>query len=317
MLPATATLPYEQKLALLREQLAALPGAVVAFSAGVDSTALLHACHEALGDRAVAVTADSPSLPRRELAEAGELAATIGARHVVLETDELARDGYRANESDRCYHCKKELFVTVAARRAEIAPPEWVVVYGAITDDLGDHRPGQAAAEEHGVRAPLVDCGFAKPDVRRYARDAGLSVADKPSFACLSSRVPYGVEIDREVLAQVERAGGEESARIATETGRALLLCWPVNPGSMPWDAECLAAFGGDVLLHVGELEGDGVPPNAQPAGGQTTSAAFQAAVRAAGFERAERVAIPRFPFCFDALTVFKRSATVPNPPDR
>ncbi|MCK5941466.1 MAG: ATP-dependent sacrificial sulfur transferase LarE [Planctomycetes bacterium] len=206
MLPATANLPYEQKLTHLRRQLGSLPGAVVAFSAGVDSTALLHACREALGDRVVAVTADSPSLPRSELQEARELAGAIGVRHVVLETDELARDGYRANAGDRCYHCKKELFVQVAARRAGIAPDDWVVVYGAITDDLGDHRPGQQAAREHGVAAPLVDAGFAKDDVRRYARDAGLSVADKPSFACLSSRVPYGTAIDREMLAQIERA---------------------------------------------------------------------------------------------------------------
>jgi uncharacterized protein len=206
MLPATASLPFEQKLTMLREQLASLPGAVVAFSAGVDSTALLHACRDALGERVVAVTADSPSLPRSELQEAGALATAIGVRHVVLETDELSRDGYRENAGDRCYHCKKELFVTVAERRAEIAPDQWVVVYGAITDDLGDHRPGQVAAAEHGVVAPLVDCGFAKDDVRRYARDVGLSVADKPSFACLSSRVPYGTAIDREMLAQIERA---------------------------------------------------------------------------------------------------------------
>ena len=206
MLPATASLPYEHKLAHLREQLRALPGAVVAFSAGVDSTALLHACCDVLGDRAVAVTADSPSLPRSELQEAQSLAQAIGARHVVLPTDELSRAGYRENAGDRCYHCKKELFVTVAARRAEIAPADWVVVYGAITDDLGDHRPGQVAAAEYAVRAPLLDAGFCKEDVRRYSRDAGLSNADKPSFACLSSRVPYGMAIDRELLAKIERA---------------------------------------------------------------------------------------------------------------
>ncbi len=213
MLPSTARLPYEQKLAHLREQLRALPGAVVAFSAGVDSTALLHACREALGDAVVAVTADSPSLPRGELDEARTLAADIGVRHVVLETDELSRPGYRANAGDRCYHCKKELFVQVAERRGAIAPAAWEVVYGAITDDLGDHRPGQTAAAEHGVRAPLVDAGFCKDDVRRYARGAGLSVADKPSFACLSSRVPYGTAIDRAMLAQIEQAEAAVRAR--------------------------------------------------------------------------------------------------------
>lgn len=206
MLPATASLPYEDKLAHLRTSLRTLRGAVVAFSGGVDSSALLHACHAELGERAVAVTADSPSLPRAELAEANAIATDIGVRHVVLPTAELERPDYRKNAGDRCYHCKKELFVTVAARRAEIAPAEWAVVYGAITDDLGDHRPGQRAAAEHGVLAPLVDSGFAKTDVRRYSRDVGLRTADKPSFACLSSRVPHGTPIDLAVLARIETA---------------------------------------------------------------------------------------------------------------
>ena len=206
MLPATASLPYEQKLALLREQLGALPGVIVAFSAGVDSTALLHVSHAVLGERAVAVTADSPSLPRSELQQARALAGSIGARHIVLPTDELSRDGYRENAGDRCYHCKKELFVKVAEQRNDIAPPDWLVVYGAITDDLGDHRPGQVAAAEHGVLAPLLDAGFSKLDVRRYSGEAGLETADKPSVACLSSRVPYGTAIDRAMLAQIERA---------------------------------------------------------------------------------------------------------------
>jgi pyridinium-3,5-biscarboxylic acid mononucleotide sulfurtransferase len=206
MLPRTASLPHADKVACLHDRLAALPGAVVAFSAGVDSTALLHACRAALGDRVVAVTADSPSLPRAELVEAEALAREIGVRHVVLPTDELAVEGYRQNRGDRCYFCKKELFVTVAKRRGEVAPAEWPVVYGAIVDDLSDHRPGQRAAAEHGVVAPLVDAGMSKDDVRRYSRAVGLRTADKPSFACLSSRVPYGTPIDREVLSRIERA---------------------------------------------------------------------------------------------------------------
>ena len=143
---------------------------------------------------------------RLRLREAAALALEIGVRHVVLPTDELSRAGYRENAGDRCYHCKKELFVTVAERRADIAPAEWPVVYGAITDDLGDHRPGQEAAREHQVLAPLLSAGFSKDDVRRYSRDAGLANAEKPSFACLSSRVPYGTAIDRELLGQIERA---------------------------------------------------------------------------------------------------------------
>ncbi|MGC6487018.1 MAG: ATP-dependent sacrificial sulfur transferase LarE [Planctomycetota bacterium] len=213
MASGSAPRSYEQKVAQLRAELEQLPGAVVAFSGGVDSTVLLHACRRALGDRVVAVTADSPSLPRQELQEARELAACVGARHVELRTDELARDGYRANAGDRCYHCKKELFVRVAERREEIAPAGWSVVYGAITDDLGDHRPGHRAAAEHDVRAPLVDAGLGKDDVRRYAREAGLAVAEKPSFACLSSRVPYGEPIDRAVLGQIEQAEAALRAR--------------------------------------------------------------------------------------------------------
>jgi uncharacterized protein len=208
MLPATHSLPYDQKALHLRDQLAALHGAVVAFSGGVDSTALLHACAAALGERCVAVTADSPSLPRAELAEAEALAREIGVRHVVLPTHELDRPGYRANAGDRCFHCKNELFVTVAQQRSAIAPADWAVVYGAITDDLGDHRPGQKAAAEHGVLAPLVDAGLGKQDVRRYSREHGLRTADKQSFACLSSRVPYGTPIDAAVLQRIERAEG-------------------------------------------------------------------------------------------------------------
>ncbi|MBL8725767.1 MAG: ATP-dependent sacrificial sulfur transferase LarE [Planctomycetes bacterium] len=206
MLPTAADSAHAAKCQRLHAALQALPGAVVAFSGGVDSTALLHACRAVLGDRTVAVTADSPSLPRAELAEARQLAAQIGVRHVVLPTHELERPEYRANAGDRCYHCKRELFLTVAAQRTAIAPAEWPVLYGLIHDDLADHRPGQRAAAEHGVLGPLADAGFTKADVRRYCRTAGLPNADKPSLACLASRVPFGTPVDAAVLARIEAA---------------------------------------------------------------------------------------------------------------
>ncbi|MEC7584836.1 MAG: ATP-dependent sacrificial sulfur transferase LarE [Planctomycetota bacterium] len=203
----TSTLPsYHAKLRELRRRLGELPGAVVAFSGGVDSSMLLHACREALGDAVVAVTADSPSLPRAELDEARQLATGMEVRHVVLPTHELERPDYQRNGSDRCYHCKQELFVTVAERRQEVGPDDWPVLYGAIVDDLGEHRPGQKAAAEHGVLAPLVDSEFAKEDVRRYSREVGLPTADKQSFACLSSRVMHGTPIDAALLGRLERA---------------------------------------------------------------------------------------------------------------
>ncbi|MEM7201587.1 MAG: ATP-dependent sacrificial sulfur transferase LarE [Planctomycetota bacterium] len=197
---------YDSRVAALRARLEGLPGAVVAFSGGVDSTALLHACIAALGDRVLAVTADSPSLPRRELAEAKALATQLGARHLVLTTDELGREGYRRNGSDRCYFCKTELFAAIAGRLRELENGRWPVLYGAIVDDLGDHRPGARAAQEHGVLGPLAEVGLGKADVRRYSAAAGLPTADKPALACLASRVPYGTSIDQSLLARVEAA---------------------------------------------------------------------------------------------------------------
>jgi uncharacterized protein len=176
----------------------------VAFSGGVDSTVLLHAAHAALGERATAVIADSPSLPRAELAEARAAAAAIGAPLVEIATTELDDERYRANAGDRCYFCKHTLFVAMEhwARDHGVAS----LAFGEITDDRLDHRPGARAAGELGVIAPLADAGFTKDDVRRYAREHGLPAADKPASACLASRIPVGTTVTRERLARVEAA---------------------------------------------------------------------------------------------------------------
>jgi uncharacterized protein len=201
----SATLDDATRWAALDARLRSLPGALVAFSGGVDSSMLLHACRAALGDRVLAVTADSPSLPRVELEDARRLAAALGIEHRVLETAELARPGYRENGRDRCYFCKTELFAAIAAELTALAGA-WPVLYGAMADDVGDHRPGARAAAEHGVLAPLLEAGLDKASIRRYSRHHGLPTADKPSFACLASRIPYGTPVSAAVLSQLERA---------------------------------------------------------------------------------------------------------------
>jgi len=180
-------------------------GVLVALSGGVDSAVLLALAIEALGREAVlAVTGASESLSAGDLEDACRVARQLGARHEVLKTSELERSGYRANAGDRCYHCRAELFETLQKLAGSRGIP--FIVYGAITDDLGDFRPGMRAAGEAGVLAPLLDAGMSKEDVRALARQAGLVVRDKPAGACLASRIPVGEPVTAEALLQVGRA---------------------------------------------------------------------------------------------------------------
>ena len=194
---------YEDRLDRLRARLSSLERVAVAFSGGVDSSALLHAARVALGEGAVGVIADSPSLPRSELELARETARAIGARLEVIATDEMEDERYRANSGDRCYFCKSALFRAMEpwARAQGFR----ALAFGEIADDLLDVRPGARAAREFGVVAPLSEAGFTKEDVRRYAREAGLEVFDKPASACLASRLPVGTVVTRERLARIER----------------------------------------------------------------------------------------------------------------
>lgn len=205
-LPDAATPSWAPRLAHLRRLLRDLGRVVVAWSGGVDSAVLLKVAAEELGDGVVALTAVSASYPPWELAEARSLAAAMGVRMIEVATHELDRPGYRANAGDRCYHCKAELF-DVARLEAE-ALAFGALCYGAIPDDLGDHRPGMRAAAERSVRAPLIEAGLSKRDVRAVARALGLPVWDKPASACLASRFPDGTEVTAERLGQVAACEG-------------------------------------------------------------------------------------------------------------
>ncbi len=194
----------------LAECFAARPGFLIAYSGGVDSATLAYAAHLALGERMLAVLADSPALARRELKAAQEFARRHAIPLRVVATDELTREEYARNTGDRCYFCKQTLFDTLAKVRALLArePHDagWPVAYGVNRDDLGDYRPGLKAAAAAGAEAPFLAAGMGKAEVRALARHWGLEVADKPAAPCLSSRIPHGERVTGAKLAQVERA---------------------------------------------------------------------------------------------------------------
>jgi pyridinium-3,5-biscarboxylic acid mononucleotide sulfurtransferase len=199
----------EEKLQALEARLVNLGNVMVAYSGGVDSAFLAATAHRVLGPRMLAVLADSPSLARRDMEQAIAFAGSLAMPLQVIATEELDRPEYARNDANRCFHCKDELFSVMEALRARLRFKH--IAYGMNADDTRDFRPGQRAAEQHAVLAPLAEAGMTKLEVRALAKAAGYPVWDRPAAPCLSSRVEYGRTVTREVLEQVER--GEESLR--------------------------------------------------------------------------------------------------------
>jgi uncharacterized protein len=207
--PSAITAETASRLASLEARLAQLGPLMVAYSGGVDSAFLSAAAHRILGSRMLAVLADSPSLARRDLEQARAFAESIQMPLHVVATEELERPEYQRNDANRCFHCKDELFAVM--EKLGVGLGFSAIAYGMNSDDTVDFRPGQRAAVQHAVLAPLAEAGLTKSDVRALAKAAGYPVWDRPAAPCLSSRVEYGRTVTREVLEQVERA--EEAVR--------------------------------------------------------------------------------------------------------
>jgi uncharacterized protein len=194
----------ETKLDAARAILRELESVLVAYSGGVDSSLLLKVALGELGENAVAVLASSPAYPESEQEEARSLAKQLGAKLVEVSTSEVELEAYRRNNPDRCFHCKEELFETLEPIQRDLGLNH--IAYGATADDAGDHRPGHGSAIRRGVRFPLLEAGMGKAEIRAAARRMGLPNWNKPSFACLSSRIPYGTEVTVDALRQIEAA---------------------------------------------------------------------------------------------------------------
>jgi uncharacterized protein len=201
--------PLGEKLARLRDVMASCESALVCFSGGVDSMLLLRVAHDVLGDRCVAMTAASETMAASERRDAEALATLVGCRHEIVTSHELTRPGFAENPTNRCYHCKAELMELARPLAARLGLE--TVMLGTNRNDLGDHRPGLAAANERGARHPLLEAGLDKAEIRALSRALGLPTWDKPQLACLSSRFPYGTAITPERLRQVD--GFEDALR--------------------------------------------------------------------------------------------------------